>query len=104
MYKTFDTTNYNINDLYQLGRIERTRGLKLLYPSDNNEEAGHRNIVEGFGMVNRNGTFTGTVVTDVLGIVGTAVPYLLGRVKGFRISDNETGDYWRYTFTFEVSG
>lgn len=94
---------YNTNELYQFLQLERTKGLKLFYPNDlTNTE---KTIIETLGTININGTFaSATSVDPNVGTVATTTPYLVGRVKAMRVSDVPTGDKWRVSFNFEISG
>ena len=100
--KTITTSGFDVNDIFQLKRMERTQGLKLLYPSSDSDTI--PTLVEAFGAVNIGGNFSDGSPTDDNGTISATRPYLLGRVKNMRWGDDSTGDFWKVTFTFEVSG
>lgn len=101
LHKRIVTDGYSTNNIVQLLRYERTLGLKLLYPSANTDL--NKTIIEAYGAVNTNGIFAHASPSADNGTVSTTTPYLVGRVKNITITDNETGDYWRVTFQFEIS-
>jgi hypothetical protein len=102
LQKEIVTANFNQNNVVELSRLERTRGVKLLYPTVTTDTK--KTIVEALGAVNTGGNFSAESPTDTNGTVGTTIPYLVGRVKNFRITDNPAGDKWRVTFNFEITG
>lgn len=102
LIKTIVTSGFNVNNLIELFRLERTSGLKLLYPSATGDTL--PSIVEAFGQVNLSGNFSEGSPTDDKGTVATTTPYLLGRVKNMRINDAAKGNYWRISFDFVISG
>lgn len=106
LYKEIVTASYNQNNVVELMRLEETAGLKILYPSATTDPDGFKTIVQALGAVNTGDTdkFAAASPTENNGTVSTTTPYLIGRVKGMTLNDNETGDYWRGSFNFEVSG
>jgi len=102
--KAITTNGFSTNDIVQFVRMESTRGLKLLYPSDNNEIDGYKNIVQALGASNTGGNFSEASPTDDKGTVSTTTPYLIGRVKNLSITDSTNSIFWSVSFDFEVSG
>lgn len=100
--KSIDSSSWDKNDVIQLSRIERTRGLKIIYPTNTTDTK--KSLIEAFGAENTNGLFGVSSPAEDDGTVGTAVPYLVGRVRNFTMTDSPTGDKWGISFTFELSG
>lgn len=102
MQKTLTTSGWSTNDLYQLSRLDKTRGLKLLYV----DAVGGPipTIIEGLGAINAGGNFSAGTTNTTVGKIANTLPYLLGRVKDLSIDDNPSGDKWRISFEFEVAG
>ena len=100
--KTIVTSGFNVNNVIELSRLERTLGMKILYPSATGDAL--PTIVEAFGQANLAGNFSEGSPTDDKGTVATTTPYLLGRVKGFTITDTAEGKFWTVGFTFVISG
>jgi len=100
--KNDSTAGYEFNQLTQLARLERTRGLKLLYPSVLTDV--NKTFVEVLGEENVGGVFSEASPTDTEGTVSITTPYLVGRVRNFAIVDDVNGNYWRITFDFVLSG
>lgn len=100
--KSDATAGYYINQLYQFLRLERTKGLKLIYPTTVTDT--NKTIIEELGEVNINGSFADGTPTDGAGTVSTTTPYLVGRVTNIRVSDSTQGDYWRISFNFVLEG
>ena len=98
LHKTLVTSGWDVNNLYQIYRLDKTRGLKLLY-IDTPASDGMKTLIEGIGAVNTNNSIFSTAA-----IVGSTIPHLIGRVKNVTINDSESGDYWRIDFQFEVCG
>lgn len=100
--KTITSAGWSVNDVYQLLRMDRTKGLKLLYPSGTSDTM--KTIVEALGAVNTNGNFAEASPTDDEGTVSTTTPYLIGRVKNINLRDESNSkSYWRFDFDFEIS-
>ena len=101
--KTIVTTGWSVNNIVQFLRLERTHGLKLLYPSATADSL--PTLVEPMGQVNLAGNFSEASPTDDKGTVATTTPYLLGRVQNVRIDDLATNNtWWRVTFDFVITG
>ena len=105
--KSINTADWDINDIVQLARMERTEGLKLVYPSINTDTK--KGVVEAMGAENTgkltsNNGFANGSPTDDKGFVSTSTPYLVGRVSNFSISDSPNSDYWKVSFNFVISG
>lgn len=100
--KTITTSSWSKSKEYQLARMEKTKGIKLLYPSENSSQL--PTWIEVEGAENTGGTFSDASPTDDAGTIGATIPYLPGYVKNFSVSDAPNGNYWRITFTFEVTG
>jgi len=100
--KDNNTSGYDVNKLYQFTRMESTRGLKLLYPSNTTDTK--KGLVEILGAVNTNGNFASGNGSADLGTVSTTTPYLIGRVKNLSISDGSDSDQFKISFNFEISG
>ena len=99
--KTIITSGYSTNMLYQLMRMERTKGLKLLYPSLTTDT--RKNIIEAMGGINIGGNFSDGSPTDDNGTVSSTTPYLLGRVKKLNLKDKPSSSKWTISFDFEIS-
>jgi len=104
--KVITTTGYGTNDMVQFRRLERTQGLKILYPSTTDDITGFKTLVEAFGASNTGDTtkFSESSASTFNGTVSLTTPYVIGRVKNFQISDNPDGQHWRGSFSFEVCG
>lgn len=100
--KDIVTAGWDVNNVVQLSRLDRTQGMKLLYPASTGDIL--PNVVEAMGAVNIGGNFSDASPTDDKGTVSTTTPYLVGRVKNFSVRDDQSGNYWRVSFDFEVSG
>lgn len=101
--KTITTSGWDVNNVYQFLRMDRTYGLKLLYPSSTGDSL--PTIVEAMGQANIGalGNF-GTGASDDGGTVATTTPYLLGRVRNIRVGDSASDNsYWKVSFDFVVS-
>ena len=104
--KRITTTGWSTNDIYQIGRLDSTSGLKILYVdavADTN-----KTIIEAMGAINTGVTtattgFAHNSPTEDSGTVSTSTPYLIGRVSNLSIRDAPNGDYWRISFDFTVS-
>lgn len=96
------TSGYNVNNVIELSRLERTHGLKLLYPSATGDSM--PTVVEALGQENLAGVFSDGSPTDDAGTVATTTPYLVGRVKNFRFNDSTSSrNLWRFSFDFVIS-
>lgn len=101
--RTSTTSGWSTNKEYQISRIGRTRGLKLLYPTGVTDV--DKTIVEVLGEVNINGSFADASPTDDAGTVSTTTPYLVGHVKNITFNDTAASKkWWTVTIDFEVSG
>jgi hypothetical protein len=100
--KEITTSGYNVNNVLELLRLERTSGLKLLYPSATGDVL--PTIVEAMGQANLAGIFSDGSPTDDNGTVATTTPYLVGRVKNISWNDTSKGNFWRVGFDFVISG
>ena len=98
-----NSEGYQYNELYQLVRLERTRGIKILYPSSVGDAK--RTIVEDLGEDNINDSvFSTGAGSEDGGTVASTIPYLPGRVKNVSITDDANNkDFHRYTIDFELT-
>jgi hypothetical protein len=102
--KTMVADGFQYTKLYQLARLERTHGLKILY-LDSAADGAIPTIIEVFGAPNiGQSPFASATASDATGTVGLTIPYLVGRVRDVSISDDASGNYWRVSFTFELTG
>lgn len=97
-------TSYNNNDIIELTRLAKTRGLKLIYPSNTSEIDKYKTIVQALGVSNIGSYFSGGTESASAGHVGSATPYLVGRFKTINITDTSTSTRWRFTSQFELTG
>lgn len=96
------TSGFNVNNVLEILRLDRTSGLKLLYPDSTGDTL--PTIVEAMGQVNLAGNFSDGSPTDDNGTVATTTPYLLGRVKNLRITDSPgNNSFWRINFDFQIT-
>ena len=102
--KEIVTANYDKNNVTEFLRMERTRGVKLLYPDGTSDDK--KTIIEALGAENTGNTadFASASPSDTLGTVSTTTPYITGRVRNISVSDTADGDYWRITFNFNITG
>lgn len=100
--KDIVTAGWDVNNLVQIMRLDRTYGLKLMYMTATGDTI--PTIVEAMGQVNTGGNFSDASPSDDNGTVSTTTPYLLGRVRNLRVSDSATNNtFWRISFDFVVS-
>ena len=92
--KDQSNTGYQYDYLYQLSKLEKTSGMKLLYVDSTTD--GTKTIVERFGNKNVSGVFQGSGKE-----LSASTPYLIGRVKKVRIGDDAKGDKYRISINFE---
>lgn len=103
MAKAATSSGWSSTKEYQFSRLDRTYGLKLLYPSATGDSL--TTLVEALGAVNIGGNFSEATPTDDEGTIAATTPYLVGRVKNLRITDNATDKkFWKVSFDFVVSG
>lgn len=100
--KQENTSGWSTSEIYQFLRLELTKGLKLLYPSEVSPSL--PTIVEIEGAVNKGGTFSSGSPSEGNGTVASTVAYMVGRVKNISVNDSPSGNKWRIGLTFEVSG
>ena len=93
--------NYQYNELFELVRLERTKGLKLIYVDGTSDNL--KTIVEFLGEENVGGVFSSGSPSETNGTVSSTTPYLVGRIKNFNVSDSSAEDKYRITFDFELS-
>lgn len=104
MEKADTTSGWDKNELFQLNRLDRTKGLKILYPDVTTDSDSYKTLVEVLGAENTAGNFSDGSPSEDNGTVSSTTPYLVGRVKSLNISDTPNGTKWRINFTFEISG
>jgi hypothetical protein len=100
--KIIVTSGYDKNNLYQLSRMDRTKGLKLMYVDSTSDT--YKTIVEALGAANTGGVFGDVSPSEANGTVSTSTPYLLGRVKNLHIKDDEQSNFFKIDFDFELCG
>lgn len=99
MDKTLPGEAYDVNELFQFMRMERTAGMKLLYVDSITNT--YKTIIEALGQQNIGGIFSHASYDDTLGYVSTTTPYLVGRVRNIQVSNSVTNnEYWRVSFNF----
>lgn len=97
------TASWSVTKLHQFFRMQKTYGMKLLYPSATGDTL--PSSVEDLGNVNLAGNFSAASPSDDNGTVATTRPYLLGRAKNFALTDTGgNNSSYRITFDFQVSG
>jgi len=79
------TSGYSVNNIVQFMRLERTKGLKLFYPTVVTDT--YKSVVEALGAENTGGEFSDAAPTDTMGKVSTTTPYLVGRVKDISLTE-----------------
>jgi len=88
------TTGFEYSQLYQLRRLIKTDGVKILYPSSVTDT--YKTIIELNGAYNgANGEFQGSGKE-----VSAGTPYIVGRVKDIGISDDSNKKYFEIQITF----
>lgn len=102
-FREISDTLYQHGIMYQLNRLKKTRGLKLLYPSAADVD-GKKTIVEAMGQKNIGGNFSEALPTDTKGTVSETTPYLVGRVTNVTIADPTNGTRWGVSFDFVIEG
>ena len=103
--KSITTSGYDVNDVHQFFRLDRTRGLKLLYVDATGDTK--KTIIEALGAVNTDNKdlFASETPSETNGTVSTTTPYLVGRVKDLSLTDSSVNTkYWSVRFNFEISG
>ena len=87
---------YQYNILYQLARLEKTKGIKLIYPSNTTDT--RKGIIELLGAYNGvNGVFQGSGKTLTAGSV-----YISGRVKQVSgITEDPKSSLFRFNIIFQ---
>lgn len=87
---------YQYNILYQLARLEKTKGIKLIYPSNTTDT--RKGIIELLGAYNGvNGVFQGTGKPLTAGSV-----YISGRVKQVSgITEDPKSSLFRFNIIFQ---
>jgi len=103
VHKTIVTSGFDINNIVQLNRLQKTHGLKLLYLSSNESVAGKHSLIEAFGEQNVGGEFSAGSPADDDGTVSTTTKYLVGRVSGLTLMNAAAGTYWKGSFDFIVT-
>lgn len=97
------TTGYKYNNQVQFEKMEETRGLKILYPTDITDTL--PTIVYGLGAVNTGSFFSAASPSEQSGTVATTIPYLIGRVKNIKLTDDCVNkNRLKFEFDFEVCG
>jgi len=99
--KEIITSGYNTNNVIELLRMSRTKGLKLLYVDSTTNT--QKTIIEAYGALNTDGLFSNALPDSTAGTVSETTPYIVGRVKDMNISDTSDGNYWRVSFKFELT-
>jgi len=102
-HKTETTSGYQYNEIFQFMRMERTKGLKLLYLTDVNEIDGYVNLVQIMGRENVGGEFSDASPSDDSGKIGQTIPYLVGRVQNMTLSDPTNTTYYTIAFDFVLN-
>ena len=105
--KEIISNGWDKNNVVQVGRIDRTSGLKLLYPSGTTDSV--KSIVEALGGVN-TGVLTSTTgfanasPSDDNGTVSTITPYLIGRIEKVTFVDPMgSSSFWTVNIDFIIS-
>jgi len=88
------TANFNNSMFYQLMRLDKTDGIKLVYPSDETDT--DKSVVELMGAANTSGNFQGASKE-----LSAGTPYLQGRFKKITVDDNAKKKYHTITLTFQ---
>jgi hypothetical protein len=103
IYNKNSTDGFQYNELYQLSRLERTHGVKLLYPSSTDTIL--LTLVALIGEPNMGASpFSSASPSDANGTVSSTTPYLKGKIKNFRATDSSDSNQMRLSFDFEVTG
>jgi len=93
--------NFQTSWIYQLIRLERTKGIKLLYITSTTDRL--KTLTELYGYRYRFGPYT-----DFLKVVessSVSYPYIPGYVKGIsNLNTNASGDKITFSITFVVTG
>jgi len=92
--KDLATTGFNNTILYELQRLDRTVGVKLMYPSVTTDTK--KSIIEVSGAANKAGVFQGSGKE-----LDASTPYLMGRVKRVTVNDDAKRTNFEITVTFE---
>lgn len=92
--KNDSTSGFQYSQLYQLRRLVRTNGVKLLYPSVSTDT--RKEIVELNGAYNAaNSPFQGSGKE-----LTASTPHLIGRITDLSITDNAGDEYFTINMTF----
>jgi len=94
LLKKDDTTSgFQYSQLYQLARMDKTSGVKLLYPSDTTDDI--KELIELMGEANTSGVFQGSGKE-----LSASTPYIVGRITSLSINGGENQEYFDITITF----
>lgn len=92
--KSDATSGFQYSQLYQLRRMQWTKGVKIFYPSVTTDT--YKTLIELNGEYNgSNGAFQGSGKELAAG-----TPYLCGRIINMSIDDNAERNYFSYTIEF----
>lgn len=92
------SSDYHRSWLWQLFRLERTKGIKLLYLSGASDPYGFQTVIEMLGQSNVGGVYYNEVG-------GLTIPYLVGYVESVgNIMDTAQNSHIEFMITFRLSG
>lgn len=95
------TSGYNTTQLNEFARLGKTKGVKLLYPS--NDSSTLPGVIENLGYENINGHFSAGSPNEGNGTVSNSTPYIVGRFIDIAISDDANNkSNFIISCTFEV--
>ncbi len=93
--KNDSTAGYQYNLLTQILRMERTKGIKLIYPSTVTDD--HKSIIEVIGAYNAaNGVHQGSGKS-----LPASTPYIAGRCKITNLKDDSKSKIWTFNMEFD---
>lgn len=89
------TAGFGESMIYQLNRLDQTKGVKLLYPSAVTDT--YKSLVEEMGAANKAGVFQGSGKE-----LAASTPYLQGRILSINITDTADKKYWDIKIVFQA--
>lgn len=87
------TSGFQYSQLYQLARLDKTLGVKLLYPSDVTDDL--KELIELMGEVNTSGAFQGSGKE-----IAAGTPYIVGRISSVSINSGENQKFFDISINF----
>lgn len=103
LQKNDTTLGFEYNQLIQFLKLERTHGLKILYPDGTSDT--NKTLIELMGKPNQgvgNSPFASLSPSEDDGTVSNTTPHIVGRLRNININDTPDGNFFRISFNFEV--